>query len=270
MKFEQVEKKIARPPAAHNVARLLDPNSELKTTENIANFAVSIPAFNYRCAEVVIRDRVSLGLELETALKTVRTKGAPAGRAQNEALVRAFYEHDKLRNYSAAKPIESYRGQFRISREISVPTVPTFTILEGGCQVPIVVCGWKKFSLRRAQVQVWLSMLDSGLFSFVDYMDSPWEVVLLAEQETPNGKVRTPRTIRRGEYSLLSSSDLAELAAMYSRAQKEAMPLAREIWERREQSRRERAEEPREIPVSGEILDQPDMFASISNSDEDT
>lgn len=46
MKFEHVEKKVANPPAAHNVARLLDPTCETRTIENIARFAVSIPAFN--------------------------------------------------------------------------------------------------------------------------------------------------------------------------------------------------------------------------------
>ena len=59
MKFEQVERKVKNPPAAQNVARLLDPQSEIKTTENIAKFAVSIPAFNYLPGQTVIRDRGS-------------------------------------------------------------------------------------------------------------------------------------------------------------------------------------------------------------------
>jgi hypothetical protein len=84
-------------------------------------------------------------------------------------------------------------------------------------------------------------MLDSGLFSFADYRTSPWEVVLFPEHDTPDGLVRCPRVIRSGEYNLLSERDLRELAAMYARAQKEAMPLAREIWEKREKVRIERS-----------------------------
>lgn len=270
MKFEQVERKVMRPPAAHNVARLLDPTSELKTTENIARFAVSIPAFNYRPAEVVIRDRVALSLNLETALKTVRGKGSPAGRPQNEALVKAFFKHDETRKYSEARHIESYRGQFKLSRDISVPTAPTFTILEGGRQVPVVLCGWKSFSLRRSQVQAWLSMLESGLFSFADYMDSPWEVVIFPENEYSDVSERLPRTIRRGDYSLLPAGDLADLAAMYARAQKDAMPLAREIWEKREKVRREKAEERRErqSPATGDSPPARDLFAKDSDANE--
>ena len=265
MKFEQVEKKVINPPAAHNVARLLEPDSETKTVENIANFALSIPAFNYLPAQAVIRDRVALGIDLDTGVKTVRQAGAPSGREHNETLVRAFFIHDDSRKYSDARVVSSYVGQFKISRDISVPTSATFTILENGKQVPVVLCGWKSFGLRREQIRAWLSMLDSGLFSFADYADSPWEVLIMAEQDQPDGLIRMPRTISRGEYKLFSASELRDLAMMYAAAQKAAMPLARELWEKREQARSERNERNREVteaPKDESSLVQHDMFAS--------
>lgn len=269
MKFEQVEKKVERPPAAHNVARLLDPESESQTIVNIAKFAVSIPAFNYLGAQTVIRDRVALGLGLETAVRTVRKAGAPAGREQNEALVRGFFSYDDMRKYSDARLVESYQGQFKISRDISVPTSPTFTILEKGKQIPVVLCGWKTFNLRRDQIRAWLSMLESGLFSFADYRTSPWEVLLFPEQDTAEGLVRCPRVIRPGEYNLLNASELRDLAAMYARAQKEAMPLAREIWEKREVARKERTSNERDSVYdvgNGPDVNQPDLFADRPES----
>lgn len=141
MTFEKIERKIKRPPAAHNVAGLLDPSCELKTTQNIARFAVGMPAFNYLSAMTVCRDRVSLGIDLETGLRAVERVGSPAGRSQNASLVRAFFAHDESRQYSALRVIDSYEGQFMISREIRVPTVPTFTVLEHGKLVPVVLCG---------------------------------------------------------------------------------------------------------------------------------
>lgn len=240
MKFEQVERKVINPPAAQNVARLLDPQSEIKTTENIAKFAVSIPAFNYLPGQAVIRDRVALGLDLSTAVATVQRVGAPAGRTHNEAFVRAFYQYDEMRRYTAGRILDSYKGQFKISREIAVPTHPTFTLLENAKQVPVVVCGWKSFGLEPDQIRAWLSMLESGLFSFADYSASPWEVVILAERDTGVGPIRKPTVIKAGDYQLFSAADLRELAAMYARAQKAAMPLARALWEKREEARKER------------------------------
>jgi hypothetical protein len=264
MKFEQVEKKIQNPPAAHNVARLLDPDSEIKTTLNIARFAVSIPSFNYLVADAMIKDRVALKLELETAVAATRTKGAPSGRNQNESLVRAFFAYDELRGYSNARVVDPYKGSFRISRSITVPTPPTFVILENGKQVPVVICGWKNFSLKREQIRVWVSMLDSGLFSFADYLDAPWEIALFPEQDTSDGCTRFPKIIRPGDYALMRPSDLSELSAMYARAQKAAMPIAREMWEKRERVRKEKEAPFVDVPLP---LDHPasrDLFADWS------
>jgi hypothetical protein len=265
MTFEQVEKKIQNPPAAHNVARLLDPSCELKTTQNIARFAVSIPSFNYLTAEAMIKDRVSLKLELETAIIASRTKGAPAGRTHNEALVKAFYAYDEVRRYSDARVVDPYQGSFRISRSIIVPTRPTFVVLEHGKQVPVVVCGWKNFSLQREQIRVWVSMLDSGLFSLADYLDSPWEIALFPEQDTSDGAIRFPKIIRPGDYAPLRPSDLAELSAMYARAQKAAMPLAREMWEKRERTRKEKEAPMVEVPSPFEHPLHGDLFADSSD-----
>lgn len=261
MGFERIEKKVIRPPGAHNVARLLDPDSELKTAENIARFALSIPAFNYVGGLKVCRDRVALGITLETAVKAVRNSGAPSGRDQNEKLVQAFFAHDELRRYSELPVLDSYRGQFMISREIAVPTAPTFTVYEKGNQVPVVVCGWKTFALRRDQIRAWLSMLESGLFSYVDYRYSPWEVLLLAESGYPDDLCRRARVIRRGEYNLFTESDLRELATMYARAQRAAMPVARELWEKREQRRKERENERPSAPQAPGPETSPDLFA---------
>ena len=241
MKFEQVERKIVQPPAAHNVARLLDPDSRERTVVNIARFAVSIPAFNYLPALSVIKDRVAMGLNLETGIKTVQKCGAPGGRENNEALVRAFFDHDATRKYSEARAVENFPGQFRISRDISVPTKATFTVLENEKQVPVVICGWKRFPLAPQQIRAWLSMLNDGLFSVTDYIHSPWEVVVYAKEDQSDSDGRVPHIIRPGDYPLFNQRELRELAAMYSQAQKEAMPIARELWQRREERRKEKS-----------------------------
>jgi len=239
MSFESVEKKIMRPPAAHNFARLIDPSCEMKTTQKIAEFSVGIPPFNYIPAISMCKDRVKLKIDRKNALYAVRSNGAPKGREQNASLVNAFFDYDETRGYSDLRVLDDYEGQYRISREIFVPTRPTFTILENGKQVPVIICGWQKINLTREQMRIWITILDSGLFSYADYRNSPWEIITFPEINNIE-KFRSPMVIRSGDYSLLSEREMRELSGMYSRAQQAAMPIARELWERRQERRREK------------------------------
>ncbi len=51
----------------------------------------------------------------------------------------------------------------------------------------MVLCGWKDFSLTRDQIRLWMTLLESGLFSYSDYRSSPAEVVLFPEVEISEG-----------------------------------------------------------------------------------
>lgn len=258
MSFRSVERKVKTPPAAQNWAGLNAIGNEVKTTSLIANFATSIPSFNYMPGLGACVHKVGLGLDLKTAIRSVERSGAPAGREQNASLVRAFYELDEQRGYSACRVIDSYRGSFRISRDVSVPVAPTFTIIENGVQVPVILCGWKSFTLDTAQRSLWMTVLESGLFSFGDYRKSPAEVVLFPEVDTPEGRKRTPLIIKRGTVPLLTESELREQAALYVRAQAAALPLAEAIWMKKEQARTEK-EAPAQNPRD-DTTDQDDLF----------
>ncbi|MEG3123267.1 hypothetical protein [Sphingomonas sp. GB1N7] len=238
--FNAVEKKVSRPPGAQNCARLNVIGDELATTKLIANFAVSIPPFNYLPAMKQCQTHVQLGLELDTAVNAVLCSGAPAGRGQNASFVEAFFRYDECRGYSLARCVESYNGEFRLSRDIRVPTKPTFTILENGNLIPVSLCGWKSISLDRSQIRFWMTMLEEGLYSHTDYRRSPAEVVFFLEQQTETGPVRIPYIIKRGDYSLFSPNEMREQAELYVRAQSAALPIARALWEDRERKRKER------------------------------
>lgn len=126
MKFESIKRKIKNPPAVQNFVRLIDVEDEVKTTSNVANFALSIPSFNYVSGTKMCVDRVRLGLDLPTALTAVAKSGAPAGRANNAAFVKAFFAYDDTRLYSRLRWIDSYHGQYLVSRDINVPHCSDF------------------------------------------------------------------------------------------------------------------------------------------------
>lgn len=262
MTFDRIKRKILTPPGAQNLVRLIELDDEVKTISKIADFALAIPPFNYVPAVKMCKDRVALNLSLSTALAAVAKAGAPEGRQYNADLVEAFYRYEEVRRYSDGLVVENYNGQYRISREILVPTNPTFTVVENGKQVPVILCGWKDFSLTRSQLRMWMTMLESGLFSFGDYRHSPAEVILFPEcdADEQGGKVRLPQVIRRGEIELFNESDMREIAAMYARAQTAAMPIAEAKWLEREKRKSPPVPPPHHPDQSDDDSDQPDLF----------
>lgn len=257
--FEAIAKKIMRPPGAQNCARLNVLGDELATTNLIARFALSIPAFNYVPAVKQCRTHVQFGLARETAKRAVLRSGSPAGREQNASLVEAFWDYDGLRRYSECRSVEGFSGEFRISRDVRVPTSATFTILEGGKLVPVNVCGWKSLSLDLGQIRLWMSMLEIGLYSHADYRRSPAEVLLFLEEMTDQGPERLPHVIQRGDYNLLSDSEMRDQAELYVRAQVAALPIAEALWNEKQRKRMEEARA-RNEGDSDQLPRGPDLF----------
>ena len=263
MKFESIKRKIKKPPAVQNLVRLIDVEDEVKTISNVANFALSIPSFNYVSGMKMCVDRVRLGLDLPTALAAVEKSGAPAGRPHNAAFVKAFFEYDNARFYSSLRCIDSYHGQYLVSRDINVPTAPTFTVIENGKQVPVVLCGWKDLKLADSQLKMWMTMLESGLFSYGDYRHSPAEVLIFPEQQVGEEIARKPYLVKRGDIECYSDQEMRDIVAMYARAQEAAMPIAEARWIEREERRRQKQKDETGSQSIGDSLDigQADLFA---------
>ncbi len=256
--FAAIAKRISNPPGAQNFARLNVMGDEAETTNLIARFATSVIPFNYNSGLKQCQTHVQLGLTVDTAVAAVLQCGAPMGRSENAALVRAFFDYDAERAYSKSLCVDSYLGDYRISRDVRVPTKPTFTILEGGRLVPVTVCGWKSLPLNVEQIRFWLTMMEDGLYSHSDYRTSPAEILLFIEHLTEYGKVRRPFLIKRGDYELLSPALMREQADLFTRAQAAALPIAEARWN--EQQERRKQEEPVNYPRGDRDDDQPSMF----------
>lgn len=254
--LEGVLKKVKNPPAPQNWVRLISPNDIPHTAKNIANFAFSIPAFNYSVGSKMCHDRVKLGLVLPTALRACAQFGAPAGREQNANFVKAFYKHDEGRRYSDGRYFDSYEGFFPISRDVKIPTKATFTIIEDRRQVPVVLCGWKSIPLDTTQRRIVATLYESGLFSYGQYRHSPSEIVFFPEFETELGPERLVEVWQRFDYASLSNAEIRDLLELYALAQEEAIPIIHDKWsdkQRRERQREQEQEPQRERP-SGQIL----------------
>lgn len=258
--LDSVLRKVAHPPAPQNWVRLIVPGDLIHTAKNIANFALGVPEFNYVVGSKMCHDRVRNQLDLSTALKACAKYGAPAGREQNAKFVEAFYAFDEKRRYSDARYFDSYNGFFPTSREVKIPTKPTFTIIENKKQVPVVLCGWKTVPLDFTQRKIVSTVYESGLFSFGAYRHSPGEIVFFPEFETEHGCVRFPEVWHRGEFGLLTANEIRDLLEFYALAQEEAIPIIRDKWAQKEEKRREKERHQQDDPDTGRPSLQVDLF----------
>ena len=259
--LQSVLRKVANPPAPQNWVRLIVPNDEVATASRIANLALGVPAFNYVPAAKMCHDRVKLQLDLETALKAIAKAGAPAGRDQNAAFVKAFFSYDEVRRYSEARYVDSYQGFFPISRDVKIPTKPAFTVLENRLQVPVVLCGWKSVPLDNTQRRIVATVYESGLFSYGAYRHAPGEIAFFPEFETPDGSLRMPEIWRRGDHDLLSAGELRDLLEFFAVAQEQAIPIIAEKLQQRVIREREKECEQEQVDRDSGIFEAPTLRA---------
>ena len=134
--------KLDRPPSGQNWVRYNFPE-ELKTTQAIVSFVLGIPRISYVTGTKIIKDRIELGINLETALSAVRGSGSAFARAHSEKYVRAFFDYDEKRGLSDSRGgFEVGNTFFQVARDVRVPVTPTSVVLRNGKLIPIFVCGW--------------------------------------------------------------------------------------------------------------------------------
>jgi hypothetical protein len=245
-KLLKLLRKLDRPPAAPNWVRFVS-GDMVKTARAILRFAKGQPPFNYMPAYRGIKDRIELGISLESAVKVATLKGAPAGRVQNRELVEAFFKYDERRRYSASNPIGFDVEYFRASREVVIPVAPLSIIREKRRFVPIFVCGWASNPLHLHQRRLLMSVYEDAFLSLTDYQNSPAEVVFFPKNDESEEKGREPEVWERGDYELLSKEELDECLEIFFLAR----DMARQILLEEIDQLRKKAEEEDRSPPNG-------------------
>jgi hypothetical protein len=240
-KLLTILRKLDFPPSGPNWVRFIS-DDVARTAKAILKFAKGQPPFTYQPAYRGIKDRIELGVDLETAIKVATTKGAPAGRVQNRQLVEAFFEYDWTRKYSASNPIGFDTEYFRVSRDVLVPIAPISIIREKGKFVPIFVCGWTTNPLMPLQRRLLMTMYEDAFFSLTDYQSSPAEVLFFPKAERNEDYVegqnlRDAEVWSRGEYELLAKAELNQCLEIFVLAR----DMAREILLEEIEALREKA-----------------------------
>ncbi|GMV63827.1 MAG: hypothetical protein AMXMBFR74_29940 [Parvibaculum sp.] len=216
-------RKVDSPPTAINWVRFND-TDVLKTARQITQFALRPPRWSYRPANSAAHDRIVYGLDRETAKKMGATKGNPQGRPHNVSLIEAFFDRDLERQY-AGRPVysEGMTEYFKLNQQLWVPVKPLVVTAEHGKLLPIFMCGWSDLNLTLFQRRLYMTIVEDALMSLTDFQTSQAEFLFFPKIAAGGERRRTTEVWHRGDYELLSQSDLQDQVAIYL----EARELAR-------------------------------------------
>jgi hypothetical protein len=209
--------KIERPPYAHNWVRYNFPELE-KTIKALVAFMESAPQITYAAGMPIIRDRIALKLDKDTAIKAAANRGHKKSRPYVQELVQAFYDYDETRNYSGLPSYDQYVAPFQVSRDIKIPVKPLIVISEDGLLKPIFVVGWATLPFNNFQHRLLSTVLDDAVFSLTDFQRSPGEFICFPRGEGTNSGQRRPLIWKRGDYNLLSAGELKQQIELYQEA----------------------------------------------------
>lgn len=245
--------KLDRPPSGPNWVRFVQ-DDVARTTKSIVSFVKGSPRFTYSSGYTAIKDRIQLGINLETALAAATRSGAPAGRRQNEDLVKSFFEHDEERRYATHNFVEFDKEWFRVSRDVAVPVSPLCVIREQGQFVPLFVCGWSELNLSDFQRRLLVTICEDAFLSLTDYQNSPAEFLFFPKVDNGTELKRAAEVWKRGDYDLLGDQDLNTAVEIFLQSRELARKiLLREMAEDAERRRREGPSAP--VPRPRDLFD---------------
>lgn len=223
-----LEKKLERPPYAHNWVRNIGSDLE-STAKKLVHLALGFPVKTYGAAGGIIRDRIISSLDRETALKAALTTGRANSRQIVADYVSAFYDYDETRQYSGKPTYDEMVEPFRVGKGLVVPVKPLVNIVESGKLIPIFTVGWATFPLNNFQHRLLATIFEDAVFSLRDFKNSPGEFVCFPVTGKGEDAVRKPLVWTRGDVDLLSRAELRDCLAMYLAALDAAKDILREM-----------------------------------------
>jgi hypothetical protein len=212
--------KLDRIPAAPNFVRYNFEDRE-KTLKAYVAFAKGMPTVSYVEGLKIAKDLV-LGLISSDQANVAADRLRPSpSRSAIIDFIKAFCDYSEGRKYTATPAFSDFSTYFPIGRDLFIPVRPTLVAREDGLFKPIFVFGWKSVPLNVHQRRLLMTLLEDAIFSLTDFQDSDAEIVFLPEI---NG-ARVPEVWRRGDYDLLSHSEMKTQMETFLSARELAYPI---------------------------------------------
>jgi hypothetical protein len=215
-----VIKRLLRPPSVvnwvrHNFRRLDD------TQRGLLRFAQSPPKHSlaeaYVICEAIVTDRISLK-QAEACVD--RIKHPMTQKAAHE-IVPAFFAYATENGLEGLSAFKGFRTPYPIGRApdgstMTIPVVPTFTLLEDGVLNPVFMIGWSSLSLNGYQKQLLSTIIRNAILTQQDFLNSDATVIC-----TPRFSFAEARHLRVWsvrEYATLTEAQLQQQFERYGSA----------------------------------------------------
>lgn len=221
--------KLDKIPSAPNFVRY---NFEelYKTLKAYISFAKGMPTVSYIQGIKIISDLV-LGhnSSIEQAIDAANRLPESPSKPHVVELVSAFCIYAEERQYDAKPAFSDFESTFHIGRKLYVPAKPTLVALENGKLKPVFIFGWKTVPLNTFQRRLLMTILEDAIFSLTDFIESDAEIIFFPEVEVHSqGKLRKPEIWNRGDYNLLSDSELMNQMELFLSAREQAYPIIKD------------------------------------------
>lgn len=207
---EQAVKRILRPPsvvnwASHNHRRFDETRNEL------LRFAQVPPKHSlgsvYEICEAIVTDRISF----EQAMKCVDSVKHPLAREAAREIIPVFFSYAQSSHLDGLPTFKDFRSPYPIGRSaddstITVPVIPTFTILREDRPTPVFMIGWASRQLTDYQKKLLSTVIHNAILTQQDFLGSNALII-----RSPRSKLTNTRTIQDWwvrDYPLLTNDDL--------------------------------------------------------------
>jgi hypothetical protein len=216
--------KLERPPQAFNFVRYIHTDIETMT-KALVEFALNFPFYTYRAGNTVVRDCINLSIDDQTALTAVSTRGAANSREINKEYVSAFLANrDKLK-LLGIPTFDQFTTPYPVSASIQIPVKPLTVCLEGHKLRAIFSVGWASIPFDEFQWKLLLTIMEDAVFSLEDLKDAAGEFHAFPREKKNKPGNRKSLLVQRGDFELLSQSDLREIMDNYLTALEKAKAI---------------------------------------------
>ncbi|MEM1132355.1 MAG: hypothetical protein AAGH53_05420 [Pseudomonadota bacterium] len=183
-----------------------------------------MPTVSYVEGLKIIRDLVLGWCDINQAKRAAHELKSSPSRTAVIEFVEAFCQYASTRQYTGVPAFSDFSVSFPIGRELFVPVRPTLVSRENGEFRPTFVFGWKSVPLDDFQRRLLMTILEDAIFSLTDFQNSDAEIIFLPEEDG----VRTPEIWNRGDYALLSETQMRNQMELFLSAREMAYPIIEE------------------------------------------
>lgn len=206
--------KLERPPHVPNLVRYIHEDVP-STVKALVAFARNRPSRTYVAGNGIVQHRLILGIDRRTALKAAAEHGHASSRSINVEYVKAFFDYDEEHGVSGTPSFDQMVEPYRVSRTVSVPVKPLAVCSEKGRLKASFSLGWSTLPLTRQQWRLKMTMIEDAVFTLTDFEDARGVFYAFPREKKTDADSRKPFIVNRGDFELLTASELKEQLDVY-------------------------------------------------------